>query len=225
MESGSRDGTTEDLESLIATTDAELLRRAWRNEKAAPEILRYEKHLVDRIEGQIQLMEETVDDYTETGVDPLTVSLYQMDLDRTQFLLRSYLRTRLLKIERFILHILKTDELHERLSDKEKIFARRCAGVIGKHLDDSVLLNLPENYQSALRQSTTSEEDDMVLEPRLDTFVVCKAREYISPSEFQDDSNSSLSMDLILEMEPGELSFIPYRRVQRLLESGKLEMV
>lgn len=32
------------------------------------------------------------------GIDPLTVSLYQMDLDRTQFLLRSYLRVRLQKV-------------------------------------------------------------------------------------------------------------------------------
>lgn len=34
----------------------------------------------------------------QSGIDPLTVSLYQMDLDRTQFLLRSYLRIRLQKV-------------------------------------------------------------------------------------------------------------------------------
>lgn len=39
-----------------------------------------------------------MDDFSKTGVDPLTVSLYQMDLDRTMFLLRSYLRTRLQKV-------------------------------------------------------------------------------------------------------------------------------
>ena len=39
-----------------ATTDVELLRRAWRNEKAAPEILRFETPLVSRVREQIQLL-------------------------------------------------------------------------------------------------------------------------------------------------------------------------
>jgi GINS complex subunit 4 len=42
--------------------------------------------------------EETLDDFTDNGVDDLVVSLYQMDLDRTLFLLRSYLRLRLQKV-------------------------------------------------------------------------------------------------------------------------------
>ncbi|KAL5664241.1 hypothetical protein ACJX0J_024349, partial [Zea mays] len=35
--------------------------------------------------------EEVLDDFVDGGVDDLVVSLYQMDLDRTLFLLRSYL--------------------------------------------------------------------------------------------------------------------------------------
>lgn len=44
------------------------------------------------------------------GEDPLTVSLYQMDIDRTVFLLRSYLRTRLQKVSyaKYILMFQKT---------------------------------------------------------------------------------------------------------------------
>nr|GMD29103.1 DNA replication complex GINS protein SLD5-like [Ipomoea batatas]GMD84688.1 DNA replication complex GINS protein SLD5-like [Ipomoea batatas] len=97
-EGGSGLPTTDDLESLISTTDAELLKPAWRNEKGAPQILQFEDALIHRSREQIQLMEETVEEYTKTGVDPLTASLYRMDLDRTMFLLRSYLRTRLQKV-------------------------------------------------------------------------------------------------------------------------------
>ena len=46
----------DDYEALIATTDAELLKRAWRNEKAAPEILRYESDLVSRVKKVIQFL-------------------------------------------------------------------------------------------------------------------------------------------------------------------------
>ena len=44
------------------------------------------------------LQEETIEEYASSGIDPLTVSLYQMDLDRVQYLLRSYLRIRLQKV-------------------------------------------------------------------------------------------------------------------------------
>ena len=46
-------------ETLISTTDVELLKRAWRNEKAAPEILQYESSLVQRIKEHIELASGT----------------------------------------------------------------------------------------------------------------------------------------------------------------------
>lgn len=53
------DGSTaemDDYETLMSTTDAELLKTAWRNEKAAPEILQFQAQLVKRAKEQIQLM-------------------------------------------------------------------------------------------------------------------------------------------------------------------------
>ncbi|KAK3205702.1 hypothetical protein Dsin_019748 [Dipteronia sinensis] len=47
-------------------------------------------------------MEETVEEFEDSGMDSLTVSLYQMDLDRAQFLLRSYLRIRLQKVSQIV---------------------------------------------------------------------------------------------------------------------------
>jgi GINS complex subunit 4 len=46
----------EDSASAAATTDVELLKRAWRNEKAAPEILPFDSALVSRAREQIQLL-------------------------------------------------------------------------------------------------------------------------------------------------------------------------
>uniref|UniRef100_A0A8R7PXV5 GINS subunit domain-containing protein n=1 Tax=Triticum urartu TaxID=4572 RepID=A0A8R7PXV5_TRIUA len=111
--------------SAAATTDVELLKRAWRNEKAAPEILHFDSALVSRAREQIQLLEETLDDFTDNGVDDLVVSLYQMDLDRTLFLLRSYLRLRLQKIEKYMAHIANSEDLLSRLSQQEQRFAKR----------------------------------------------------------------------------------------------------
>lgn len=57
MDSGAGESSAaDDYESLMSTTDEELLKRAWRNEKAAPEILKFEADLVHRSRQQIQLM-------------------------------------------------------------------------------------------------------------------------------------------------------------------------
>ncbi|OAY56148.1 DNA replication complex GINS protein SLD5 [Manihot esculenta] len=210
----------DDHETLISTTDVELLKRAWRNEKAAPEILQYESSLVQRIKEQIELVEQNVEMFEGDGIDPLTVSLYQMDLDRTQFLLRSYLRVRLQKIEEYLFHILKTDEHLNRLSKPEQMFARRCTDDLGNHLDETVLSKLPDNYQSVLKQSITSEEDDMVPAPRLDTFVICKAKQYLSSIDFEPE----YSME-ITEMERDLLTFACYKFIKKPLEKGKIDLV
>ncbi|XP_044500566.1 DNA replication complex GINS protein SLD5 [Mangifera indica] len=204
------DGSTagmDEYETLMSTTDVELLKTAWRNEKAAPEILQFQAQLVKRAREQIQLMEETVEEFEGSGMDPLTVSLYQMDLDRAQFLLRSYLRVRLQKIEKYMFYNWKNDTLRSRLSEPEKIFVKRCIDDMEKHLEETVLSKLPDNYQSARKQSIISEEDDMVPEPQLDTFVACKG------------SNNFVSLRLVdserpLEMERHDVSFVLYKVIE-----------
>ncbi|KAK8968057.1 hypothetical protein KSP40_PGU022797 [Platanthera guangdongensis] len=67
MESPVRDGTGWSGErrqseeaaaaaAMEAKSDVDLLKRAWRNEKAAPEILHFEAGLVQRAREQIQLL-------------------------------------------------------------------------------------------------------------------------------------------------------------------------
>ncbi|KAK2990221.1 hypothetical protein RJ640_014673 [Escallonia rubra] len=152
MDSGTRDGSGPSATDGHdwPTTDVELLKRAWRNEKAAPEILKYEVDLIRRVTELTAYVQETVDELMENGVDPLNVSLMEMDLERTLFL-----------IEKYMFQIQRSADLWNRLSRKEQNFAKRCAEDMEKHLEQSVLSKLPDRYKSHLRQSITSEEDDM----------------------------------------------------------------
>ncbi|CAL9162334.1 DNA replication complex GINS protein SLD5-like [Musa acuminata AAA Group] len=208
----------EDASSLAGTTDVELIKRAWRNEKAAPEILQFEGPLVLRVREQIQLLEETVEESTENGSNDLVVSLYQMDLDRTLFLLRSYLRIRLQKIEKYMIHISKTN-LWNRLSEQEKKFTKRCTEIMEKLLEQSVLSRLPYGYESFLKQSISSEEDDMVPEPQLDTFVFCKAKDAVGAFQLDD------SGDEIVDLVADDLYVIRYKSIKGLVEAGQIDLV
>ncbi|XP_021730364.1 DNA replication complex GINS protein SLD5-like isoform X2 [Chenopodium quinoa] len=208
----------EEFESLMATSDVELLKRAWRNEKSAPEILQFQSSLVMRIREQIQLMEETIEEFTRSGFDPLIVSIYQMDMDRAQYMLRSYLRTRLQKIEKNMIHFSKTD-LWNRLSKEEQSFAKRCYENMKSYLDESVLSKLPTGYQSDLKQSNASEENDMVPEPNLDTFVFCKSDSSIGAIPLDD------SADEIVDLVAGDLYVLRYKSIKPFVENGQIDLV
>ncbi|KAH7837483.1 hypothetical protein Vadar_014400 [Vaccinium darrowii] len=204
MDSGTWDGSvaaTDDNESLSSTNDAELLKRAWRIEKAAPEILQFEAGL-----------EEIVEELMASGNDPLTVSLNQMDMDRTLFLLRSYLRTRLQKIEKYMVHIHKNTELWYRLSKEEQKFAKRCIEDLEEHFEKSVLSKLPDRYKSSVKQSVISEEDDMVQMHHASAGAVTILYRY---SGIEDP----------VDLDPGDLYAVRYKSIKSLVYSGRVELV
>ncbi|KAF9594635.1 hypothetical protein IFM89_034257 [Coptis chinensis] len=225
MAAGTKEGLEFETEEIddpsIATTpnDVEPMKRAWRNEKASPEILEFQSDLVDRIRGQIELNERNVEEFEQNGTDPLTISLYQMDLDRSQFLLRSYLRIRLYKIEKYMIYISKTTDMWNRLSEQEQKFAKRCIDDMEKHLTQSVLSRLPFGYQSMMKQSISSEEDDLVPEPQLDTFVFCKSKG--SLGAFQLDESGDEIVDLVAD----DLYVLRYKSVKPLIENGQIDVV
>ncbi|GMP76298.1 hypothetical protein CsSME_00033039 [Camellia sinensis var. sinensis] len=154
----------EDYEALISTTDAEeLLKRAWRTENrstcsgcaginckygagggnAVLMVLLKEMLNSSWPLHRYSNTEETVDESMASGIDLLTVSLYQMELDRTLFLLRSYLRIHLQKIEKYMVHIHKTTELWNRLSKQEQKFAKRCIEDLEDHFENLFCQNCP----------------------------------------------------------------------------------
>ncbi|KAG9152569.1 hypothetical protein Leryth_024338 [Lithospermum erythrorhizon] len=207
----------DDYETLISTTESELLKRAWRNEKAAPEILPFEADLVQRSACP---SEETVVEYTSNVVDPLTVSLYQMDLDRTMYLLRSYLRTRLQKIEKYMLHIKRTPDLWKRLSSQEMEFTEESIKHMQMHLENTVLSKLPDIYQSLLQQSPISGQDvDMVPEPQLDAYVICRSKRFLGSFQLDDRGEETVNI------EADDLYALPYKSIKPLVESGQIDLV
>ncbi|CAN4127632.1 unnamed protein product [Withania somnifera] len=172
-------------------------------------------YLMKTLKGRL---EETVEEFSKNGVDPLTVSLYQMDLDRTLFLLRSYLRTRLQKVENYAFHIHKNTDSWNRLSKQEQKFAERCISDMEQHLDQSVLSKLPNGFKSHLKQSSLSLADDMVPEPQLDQYVICRSKRNLGSFQL-DESGEPVNI------EANDLYALPYKSVKQLVVSGQIDLI
>nr|XP_011461737.1 PREDICTED: uncharacterized protein LOC101309339 isoform X2 [Fragaria vesca subsp. vesca] len=136
----------------------------------------------------------------------------------------------LLQIEKYIFHILAAAELYNRLS-KQKAFAKMCLVDLEKHLEESVLSKLGNNYQSIFQQSMISEENDMVAKLQLDMFVVCKTNHYlghIQPEDNEDEPSDNRAnqrpLEEPFEMEPDVLCFVRYKAVKRFVEEGRIDL-
>lgn len=91
------------------------LRQAWRNEKLSPDLLQYETEIVDSVFAQIGAMENNLESLNKAD---FCLFFHQSELERIRFLLSSYLRTRLEKIQRFSWFLLDQEE--SLLKDKQE---------------------------------------------------------------------------------------------------------
>ena len=70
------------------------------------------------------MQEGVIADYRDNAEMELPRLMYSYELKRVSYLLQAYHRTRLKKIERFILHILEKEEVLQKLSEKEQTYAQ-----------------------------------------------------------------------------------------------------
>ncbi|KAF4026219.1 hypothetical protein G4228_018282 [Cervus hanglu yarkandensis] len=165
------DGDSEE----VVLTPAELIDRleqAWMNEKFAPELLENKSEIVECVMEQLEHMEENL---KRAKKGDLKVSIHQMEMERIRFVLSSYLRCRLMKIEKFFPHILEKEKTRREeepsiLSPEEFIFAKEFLANTETYLKDAALKHMPPNLQKVDLLRT-------VPKPDLDAYVFLRVKE------------------------------------------------
>ncbi|CAG8660933.1 716_t:CDS:2, partial [Acaulospora colombiana] len=117
-------------------TDLEILKRAWLNEHFSPEILPYETaferlgHIVEEQAAKAESMALSKESC------PIGMIIFN-DNERIKYIMNRYMRTRLLKIEKYASSILENIELKTRLSPSELEFAKRLGlqGIVNHFID------------------------------------------------------------------------------------------
>lgn len=82
-----------------------------------------------------------------------TAMLYQADIDRVRFSLMKYLRTRILKIEKQLDHILGDLELLDRLSKHEKIYVTKMKNLTNQFVEDTIIARLSASSAEYFQQN------------------------------------------------------------------------
>eukprot|EP01027_Heterolobosea_sp_BB2_P015760 GEZU01022538.1.p1 GENE.GEZU01022538.1~~GEZU01022538.1.p1 ORF type:complete len:177 (+),score=30.54 GEZU01022538.1:128-658(+) len=153
------------------------LKSAWLNETFCPEILEYKSEAVEVLKNYVEQKQMELSSGVDDVKEAFRANIYQLEVDRVQYLLKSYLRERLKKIEKYAQYILSTKEMKKRLSPQELKFAEAYLALEQRHFQTSLLDHLPEGFK----------EPGPVMKPQLGAYVYCRVKENVGNIQISDD--------------------------------------
>jgi GINS complex subunit 4 len=221
----------------------ETLKRAWNDEKNAPILLKFKSTEVARFqtllasrEREIEEMENSANDSGD-GNEMLLSAIGREELNRAKYVLRSYLRTRIKKIQQFPVHVLQqwdeknseeTEETEEAdvISEKEYEFTWALVKAYEEHAQ-SVLANFPISQHFTYRDAFIDYEEfgeeevgeeSMVSHPNeANKMVFIRILEDVGPFKFDDGTDEGDAVDL----KKGRILFCKFQQFKGLLDSSE----
>ncbi|KAH3681171.1 hypothetical protein WICPIJ_007866 [Wickerhamomyces pijperi] len=188
--------------------DLVLLQQAWSNERLSPEILEYEHDLLERILGKLKQKIEFVElnsmEIQSSHNDiKITLMIIESEIERVSFLIRSYLRTRLSKIDKYTMFIMNSEDSVMKLSEEETIYMDSHLRSLTKLYNNLFLKHFDESLQ---KLDETGGGASMIDEPDLQKPVFIQVVETIEdPIRFGDDENDLVRLEKGIAAEVSEL--------------------
>ncbi|CAJ0573623.1 unnamed protein product, partial [Mesorhabditis spiculigera] len=220
-EEAERPPETQDEDDEDAVTSAMVLaemRQVWQSETVSPLLLPDRSELVHCLVDQIESMEENLMRCVDRG--HIKISLHRLELQRITFVVNSYIRRRLQKIEDNPLLAIQQHQERVRteqkplLSDDELIYARRFAEAESAVFSQTVLRHLPASLNRLMRPVTTNDSEKVfinVLADGLDDVAVPDG----------DDPGS----DVLIGLNRGATFLLPINPILPALEQGHVRLL
>eukprot|EP00201_Polytomella_parva_P023724 CAMPEP_0175040472 /NCGR_PEP_ID=MMETSP0052_2-20121109/1284_1 /TAXON_ID=51329 ORGANISM="Polytomella parva, Strain SAG 63-3" /NCGR_SAMPLE_ID=MMETSP0052_2 /ASSEMBLY_ACC=CAM_ASM_000194 /LENGTH=256 /DNA_ID=CAMNT_0016302691 /DNA_START=203 /DNA_END=974 /DNA_ORIENTATION=+ len=184
-----------DPSDLVETDLFQGLANGIRRERGTPDLLPFLAALVAEVSSKIEEQTALVSALSGDPLQDSARQCYELNIRRFRFLLASYHRSRIAKIDRYGAAILDSSELQQRCSHPE---LKYCIGQFvskGRCLKDVVLKRLPTELQSLTQQSQLSPGMDMVGTPPLDGYVFVKLLRDAGHVPVEDSGSNMVLME------------------------------
>lgn len=209
----------------------EILETAWTNEMCAPELLQHQTDMLELMLSQVAHMEEQMKDLDKND---FRFVVHQMELERIRYIMSSYLRCRLQKIETFTQYILnrdtELDEAAKRLSPEEAKYAQDFAHHVDEYFNKVATQYMPNQQRG--------EAEQRLVLPNLMSHVFLKANvagplgisnTYVLRSSyvcFILVSGVIVGVDdEEVDLTPGSQHIIPYQLVADLIQKNQAQLI
>ncbi|XP_061399564.1 DNA replication complex GINS protein SLD5 [Musca vetustissima] len=197
-------------EEITAQKVLEFLETAWTNEMCAPDILQHQSDMLELMMGQVAHMEENMKDLDKND---FRFVVHQMELERIRYVMASYLRCRLQKIEMYTKHILNEESTRsteeKRLSPEETKFAHEYYENTEECFQQVALQYMPNTQRS--------EADQRIVRPNLMSHVFVKANVSV-PAVV-------VGVDDEVDLAAGSQHIIPYQLIADLIQKHQVQLI
>ncbi|XP_063841131.1 DNA replication complex GINS protein SLD5-like isoform X2 [Scylla paramamosain] len=184
----------------------------------SPTLERHQTDLVDCMLDQINQMTENL---KRCKKQDFRAAVHKMEIDRIRYVLSSYLRVRLEKIERYAHHLLEKDasvkdQSETVLSPEEASYAKEYVSSMESHFQKVVLQQMPE----IIRGFDAVKE---CVRPNLESYIFLKVKEATPGVLLEDDTGDG--RDEEVDLEEGSQYLMRYNTVKDLLQSGAVVFI
>lgn len=190
----------------------------------SPELLPHQDDLIARMKEAISDQEARIE---ELGpADGIARSLYEMEIERVNFQLRSYLRTRLEKISRMAIWTAQRaeaeagDEFDESnlLAPAERRFLEKYLALYQEHIDAEAWASLEgEDEELPVDIKKISTVQSLLVKPDTSAHVFCKALRACDPFTLPGGNQ-------VVELKEGDVFLLPYEPIRHLLLEGSVQL-
>lgn len=203
-------------EPITAQKVLQTLEEAWLNEKFSPELLASQADYVECMMEQIQQMEDNLNKLKKTD---FRVEVHHMELARIRYIITSYLRTRLEKIEQNTMHILEQEALRSpenpHLSEGELTYAKDFLALQENHCKHLVLKHVPPPFQDF-----KSTQQSLI--PNLRSHVFFRAKKDVDGVVIEGDGDNR---DEEVDLEENSQHIMQYKPIATLIKDGGIQLI
>ncbi|ETO35989.1 DNA replication complex GINS protein SLD5 [Reticulomyxa filosa] len=141
----------------------------------------------------------------------LILHLYEMEMERIKYILHSYLRARIWKIQQYSRFILSNQDEIEKLSQHELMFAKKYLDLNDKHLGHLFVDRLPAKLQNL-------SDEKMINKPILHKHVIMRLSESVGTYLLDHPSQQ-------IELNEGDILVCRYLPFRKLLDVGTIDLL
>lgn len=202
--------------------------KIWRNEKLSQTLLPYEENIINDV---ITLIEKKEKEINDKKIDKNVKYYIEIDIQRIKFIIKDYLRIRLMKIEKYLFYLLKNNKI-DILSQNEIKFAAELMDVKAAYFMQGLkkMNSLVNNfYQFTDKNKSRVDKmqtisDAMITKPSDSEFVI-----------IQNVSNNTIDINIkeinneyqgeFLSIYSGEKCLVPFKLIEPYLESKQVKII
>ena len=211
-------------EEMTAFEVIKNLEKAWMNELFSPELLQPVMEIVDCLLDQIKATEEACEQLDKSDI---SIPIRKMELARIRFMIASYMRLRLQKIQKNVHFLSKqsVEELDSKLTVEEATFLGKYKNNLDKLFSNLALSHIPEraaNFSKFGEITGKSDQLDPPM-PNINAAVFVKAEEDMRGVFVEDEAGRE--RDEEFDMEKDSQHILRYKSVSHLLKNGSVKMI